>query len=215
MMSYLSPAGVLIKDFMGYAEKVTKRLRQTTEENAQAAGRQVRYLPGATRKDELVEKIRREEGLAADGLIVVLSTLENCYSYDIYRNRSAKRGTVLRVETTINDVRGLKVFRHRALNHLVPTDAQLLAAVARGEFHITGFRNRDVHRILFGQAASDQQRHRQASRVTRQLVLLRAHGLIRKVPTSHRYLLSVVGQVAILALLAGPPGQREGLASGL
>ena len=91
MMSYLSLAGMLIKDFMGYAEDLTRRLRQTTEENAQAAGRPVCYLPGATRKDELIEKIRREEGLAADGLIAVLSTLENCHSYDIYRNRSAKQ----------------------------------------------------------------------------------------------------------------------------
>ena len=91
MMGYLSLVGVLIKDFMGYAEELTKRLRQTTEENAQAASRPVRYLPGATRKDELIEKIRREEGHTADGLIAVLSTLENCYSYDIYRNRSAQQ----------------------------------------------------------------------------------------------------------------------------
>ena len=37
LMSYLSLVGVLIKDFMAYAEGLTKRLRQTTEDNAQAA----------------------------------------------------------------------------------------------------------------------------------------------------------------------------------
>jgi hypothetical protein len=472
MMGFLSLVGVLIKDFMVYAEGVTKQLRQATEERARAAGRPVRYLPGATRKDELIEKILRKEGLAADGLIAVLSTLENCYSYDIYRNRSAqqvqlrrrprkclhyyfyfvddtfgltqvrlqtwfpfnvhvvlngrewlarqldtagvgyrrrdncfvdlddfavaqrladrqpriawpkhlerllnrvhplhrerfakcpgpyywtieqsewatdvafrsaqalgdlyatlihhgietfqspdvmrflghkvpahggvnghftgqvvsdlkhrpegvrikhrvgrntlkmydKQGTVLRVETTLNDVRSLKVFRrradqppgqrewlplrkgvadmsrrvqlshsanrrylqalskidahtplsrvadalcqpawdkrgrrHRALNPLAAEDAQLLAAVTRGEFNITGFRNRDVRQVLFGEATTDVQRRRQASRVTRKLALLRAHGLIRKVPKSHRYLLTSAGQTAIPALLA-------------
>ena len=56
--------------------------------------------------------------------------------------------------------------------------------------------------MLFGEAATDVQRRRQASRVTRKLALLRAHGLIRKVPQSHRYLLTAAGQTAIPALLA-------------
>ncbi|MCK4343588.1 MAG: hypothetical protein KAY37_17890, partial [Phycisphaerae bacterium] len=47
MMSFLSLVDVLIKNFMVYAEGLTKRLRQTTEERARTAGRPVRYLPGA------------------------------------------------------------------------------------------------------------------------------------------------------------------------
>ncbi|MCK4343590.1 MAG: hypothetical protein KAY37_17900 [Phycisphaerae bacterium] len=59
-----------------------------------------------------------------------------------------------------------------------------------------------MRQVLFGAAATDEQRRRQAARVTRKLALLRAHGLIRKVPKSHRYLLTSAGQTAIPALLA-------------
>jgi hypothetical protein len=472
MMAFLSQVGIRLKDFMGYAEGVTQRLRKTTEALAQQAGRPVRYLAAMTRKDELVQQIRQKEGVADDGLIVVLSTLENCRSYDIYRDRTSQRiglrqrprkclhyyfyfehprfgltqvrlqtwfpfdvrvvlngrewlarqldagqigylrrdncfadiedfvqaqqlanrqpriawpkhlaqlvarwhplhqalfaecpgpyywtieqsewatdlafrsadalrdlyprlirhgietfaspdvmrflgykvpahggvngrfagqvvsdlkarpegvrlkhrvgrnsvkmydkyGTVLRVETTINDVRGLRVFRHpagepsakrawlplrkgvtdmtrrtrlsqaangrylqalakidadtplyrvteklcqptwddrgrryRALNPLSPQDAQLLEAVSRGEFHITGFRNRDVRERLFTEASSTKDRRSQASRVTRKLALLRAHGLIRRIPKTNRYLLTAEGMKAIPAILA-------------
>ena len=39
--------------------------------------------------------------------------------------------------------------RYRALNPLGKTDAELLAAVNRGEFAINGFRNRDVRARLY------------------------------------------------------------------
>jgi hypothetical protein len=38
----------------------------------------------------------------------------------------------------------------RALNPLAKAEAQLLAAVGRGEFLIHGFRNRDIRDILYG-----------------------------------------------------------------
>ena len=41
--------------------------------------------------------------------------------------------------------------RHRALNPFGTTDAQLLAAVNRGEWALKGFRNRDIRALLFGQ----------------------------------------------------------------
>ena len=41
--------------------------------------------------------------------------------------------------------------RHRALNPFETADAQLLAAVNRGEWALKGFRNRDIRALLFGQ----------------------------------------------------------------
>ena len=70
--------------------------------------------------------------------------------------------------------------RVRALNLLGATDAALLHAVSRGEFTIKGFRNRDLRALLHAPAAAAPERRRQAARVTRQLRLLRAHGLIRR-----------------------------------
>ncbi len=180
-----------------------------------------------------------------------------------------KQGSVLRVETTINDPAGFKVFRpkegerdrakewlpmrrgiadlHRRsevsqatneryldalaavdsatpLGELLATvtrpvtwsgtrvrglrpwaedDLDLIRAVSRGEFCLNGFRNRDLQGLLFAKpAASDQERRSRSGRVSRLLRLLRAHGLIRKLPKTHRYKLSDRGRQIAVAILA-------------
>ena len=180
-----------------------------------------------------------------------------------------KQGSVLRVETTINNTRQLRVFRQpegqpdakpswqrmrkgvadlhrraqvsqaaneryldamadvkdttplrqlteplcrsvnfkgrsvRPLNPLSPSDAALLSHIARGEFIINGFRNRDLRAILFPTPTSDpKEQRRRSGRITRLLRLLRAHGLIHKVPKTHRYLLSPNGRTITTVLLA-------------
>lgn len=178
-----------------------------------------------------------------------------------------KQGSVLRVETTINDARDMKVYRQtegdsdgppawrrlrkgvvdlprrtqisqaanerylqalaavdattplgqladrlcrpvtwqgRRVRGLRPLaeDAALLQAVTRGEFAINGFRNRDLRALLYGadEPPADQRR-RQSAKITRQLRLLRAHGLIRKVSRTHRYVLTDRGRITIIAFL--------------
>ena len=190
-----------------------------------------------------------------------------------------KQGSVLRVETTINDARDMKVYRAkegkskkgkswrqlrkgiadlhrraqlsqaaneryldsmaavedstelgelanqlcqpgqwegrrvRALNPFSLEDAALLAAVNRGEFTINGFRNRDLRPLLYGTGeVSAAEARRQAAAITRKLRLLRGHGLIRKVPKTHRYMLTKRGQSAIAALLAARHANIEKLA---
>jgi hypothetical protein len=93
--------------------------------------------------------------------------------------------------------------RARALNPLADKDAALLTAVNRGEFTLNGFRNRDLRPLLFGdKPVPPAIERRQAAAVTRQLRLLRAHGLIRKVSGTHRYILTDQGRTIINALLA-------------
>jgi hypothetical protein len=92
--------------------------------------------------------------------------------------------------------------RYRALNPLAADDARLLGAVGRGEWLVAGCRNRDIRRALYGEAADAVTRRRQAGRVTRLLGPLRAHGLIKEVPRTHRYLLTVEGTSVIPALPA-------------
>jgi hypothetical protein len=89
----------------------------------------------------------------------------------------------------------------RALNPLAAEDAHLLEAVSRGEFSIHGFRNRDLRERLFV-GASQLTPHQQMAKVTRLIRLLRAHGLVRKVPKTHRYLLTQHGRATATALLA-------------
>jgi hypothetical protein len=90
---------------------------------------------------------------------------------------------------------------HRALNPLAVEDSRLLSAVIRGEFAINGFRNRDLCRLLFGEADTPEARRKQSGQITRKLTLLRAHGLIQKVQKTHRYVLTNKGRATIAALL--------------
>jgi hypothetical protein len=93
--------------------------------------------------------------------------------------------------------------RARALNPLAAADAALLEAVSRPEFLLNSLRNRDLRPILYGdQPVAADERRRQAAAVTRKLRLLRAHGLIHKVPKTHRYVVSPGGRETITALLA-------------
>ena len=101
--------------------------------------------------------------------------------------------------------------RHRALNPWSEPDAALLAAVSRGEYAINGLRNRDLRRQLWPKVGTDKQEHQRAGRVTRQLRLLRAHGLLRKVNGTHRYVLSESGRKIITALLTARQADVEQL----
>jgi hypothetical protein len=81
-------------------------------------------------------------------------------------------------------------------------DGALLEAISRGEFAINGLRNRDLQKLLYPGEHQEIQRRRQSAAITRKLALLRAHGLIRQVPGSHRYLLGPNGRRIITALSA-------------
>ena len=92
--------------------------------------------------------------------------------------------------------------RVRALRIGDPTDLALLTVIARGEFATAGFRNRDLRRLLpppRGAAPTDRQR---AAQIGRQLRLLRAHGVIQKIPKTHRYKLTPNGHLLTAALFA-------------
>jgi hypothetical protein len=108
--------------------------------------------------------------------------------------------------------RAARARRVRALNPLAPADAALLEAISRHEFLTNGLRNRDLRRLLYGSPATEpaEERKRSAA-VTRQLRLLRAHGLVDKIPKTHRYLVSELGRHAITALLAARNASIEAL----
>lgn len=90
----------------------------------------------------------------------------------------------------------------RALNPLAAEDAALLAAIDRGEFALQGFRNRDLSVLLFGEPTDARDKRRRMAKTTRLIRLLRAHGLVRKVSRTHRYVVSPTGRDTITALLA-------------
>jgi len=78
--------------------------------------------------------------------------------------------------------------RRRGLNLLHPDEQRLFRAILRGDWRLHGFRNRDLVAELYGtNPIATDERRRRSLRVCRQLQLLRAHGLIAKIPHSNRY----------------------------
>jgi len=92
--------------------------------------------------------------------------------------------------------------RVRALRIGDPHDLALLQAVSRGEFATAGFRNRDLRRLLYPSSAAPSDARRLAAKITRQLRLLRAHGVVQKIPKTHRYKLTRTGHLLTAALFA-------------
>lgn len=102
--------------------------------------------------------------------------------------------------------------RYRGMNPWSPPDAALLEVISCADFAIAGLRNRDLQTRLFeNQKVSALERRRRANRITRRLALLRAHGLLRKVSGTHRYLLTAKGRAVITALLAARQASVEQL----
>ena len=90
----------------------------------------------------------------------------------------------------------------------------MLQAVHRGEFAVNGFRNRDLRALLYPAAKPNTaELRRRSAAVSRKLRLLRAHGLIRKVPKTHRYVVSANGQRVITAILAASAANTAKLMS--
>jgi hypothetical protein len=95
--------------------------------------------------------------------------------------------------------------RYRGLNALAQKDYTLLLALSRGEIALNGIRNAELRAFLYPAQATKSHKleiRRRSAATTRQFALLRAHGLLRKLPRTHRYQLTSKGRRIITALLA-------------
>jgi hypothetical protein len=101
--------------------------------------------------------------------------------------------------------------RVRGLTPLIGGDAHLATVMLHGEFSINGFRNRDVRELLFPGTHDPAERRRLSGKVTRQLRLFRAHGLIQKMKGTHRYQLTVEGRRCLPAFSAARNASAEEL----
>jgi hypothetical protein len=133
-------------------------------------------------------------------------------------NRFADHLATMRSDTTLRDILQnvtiRKRKRGRSVRALVPfgKDTALLMAIADPRFTVNGFRNKHL-RLLLGDdpefvGKTDKQR---SAKVTRLLRLLRDHGVIRRLPKSRRYQLTVNGRQLTTALLAALSSSTEEL----
>jgi hypothetical protein len=93
-------------------------------------------------------------------------------------------------------------------------DRQILAAIARAEFTLTGFRNRDLQDLLFDSPpGSPAEQRRRSSSISRLLRILRAHGVISKTNHTHRYQLTAAGRQLVTAILSALRATTQQLSS--
>lgn len=90
MRGYLWLAGVLWKDFKRHLCEVTGHLRESAEMLAADTGRPIVYLRGPCRKEALIDDIRRRDGVQ-NGLIAVLSAVEQCRTWFVRGNRAERK----------------------------------------------------------------------------------------------------------------------------
>ena len=76
--------------FKPFALELTGRLKASVEQVAAAAGRSVKYLASSVlSKEDLVQELLAREKIS-EGLVCVLSCVEPCRSFDVYRDRQKK-----------------------------------------------------------------------------------------------------------------------------
>jgi hypothetical protein len=109
-------------------------------------------------------------------------------------------GALLQDIVKPSDLNGRRV---RGLRPWCAQDLALLRAVNRGEFALNGFRNSDLQGFLYvGEATAPLEGRRRSARTSRLIRLLRAHGLVRRVPKTHRNRVTEKGREILTAILA-------------
>jgi hypothetical protein len=90
MRQYLSRTDILLKHFGSHVEQVSQRLKAASLAEAAATGRPVRYLASAkASKEDIARGIAEEDGIH-QGLVCVLTSVEACRTFEIYRDRETK-----------------------------------------------------------------------------------------------------------------------------
>jgi len=91
--------------------------------------------------------------------------------------------------------------RYRGIKLFEREEMKLFEAIGSGDFLTSGFTNGDVSERLYGSTADGAERLRRSNRVSYRFRLLRAHGLIRKIPKRNRYQVSTKGRGLLTAML--------------
>jgi hypothetical protein len=91
MQRYLSSNEVLLKHFGSHVEQVSQRLKAASLAEAMATRRPVQYLASSKlSKEDIARRICTEDGIS-HGLVCVLTCVEPCRTFEIYRNRDTKQ----------------------------------------------------------------------------------------------------------------------------
>jgi hypothetical protein len=82
---------IRLPQFGSWAQSLTEQLKQASCQAARDQNRPIVYLPSSdTDKDQLAREIAAKDGIT-HGLVAVLTSVETCMGFDIYRNKDQKK----------------------------------------------------------------------------------------------------------------------------
>lgn len=91
MLSFLSAKSILLKDFLPWAKGCTDRVKADFTAQTTRAGQPVEYLRSASMEKEPLARLRQKERGITSGLVAAFSCVEPCRTWDVHKNREAKR----------------------------------------------------------------------------------------------------------------------------
>lgn len=80
---------------------------------------------------------------------------------------------------------------YKGFNFFDDNDVKVMRILTRGEFNISGFRNKDIRKYLSQKSSG----RRMISRILKRL---RLHGIIKKATTSYKYYLTKMGKEVLI-----------------
>jgi len=103
------------------------------------------------------------------------------------------------IDPVINSITD-KGKRYRGLD-LLGKDKELLKIIADPKFDVDSITNKRIQQMVYGTSWAKKMTKKQLSaRISRHLVLLRKHGIIRKLPKQRKYALTDKGRKLVTSL---------------
>lgn len=161
------------------------------------------------REFKVYKDVRHQDGTASKRWVPMGKSISNLYRYAEISKAANRRfldslqniipaGSI---EQEINGICGKKTVRGKTVtgyNVWSKETMQLFETVSDGKYLIRGFTNKDIRSVLY---TKNQDNKKIRGKMSRTLSKLRAHGLIRKIPHSRKYLVTDKGRRVMGALI--------------
>ena len=161
------------------------------------------------REFKVYKDVHHQDGTVSKRWVPMGKSISNLYRYAEVSKAANRRfldslqGIVPAgsIEREINEVCGKRTVRGKTVtgyNVWSKETMHLFETISDGKYLIRGFTNKDIRSILYPQSQSDKKVRGNMSRTPSKL---RAHGLIRKIPHSRKYLVTDKGRRVMGALI--------------
>ena len=161
------------------------------------------------REFKVYKDVHHQDGTVSKRWVPMGKSISNLYRYaEVSKAANRRFLDSLRnivpagsIEREINEVCGKKTVRGKTVtgyNVWSKETMQLFETISDGKYLIRGFTNKDIRAILYPKIHTEK---KVRGKMSRTLSKLRAHGLIRKIPHSRKYLVTDKGRRIMGALI--------------